>query len=115
MGTASSGGIQILGGVPLFQEQIMEMVLLLASVGLTDGIESSLGVGLSDGVVCWFWSLIECISVGSHWSVLHTFEERLRVDNEVSLSVFLSVGYTSGACVGILASRLEWQFPFALC
>ena len=56
-------------------------------------------------MVCWFRSLIECNPVLSHWSVLHTFEERLRVDSEVSLSVFLYVGCTSGVCVGILASR----------
>ena len=56
LGTASQGGIQILGGVPLFQEQIVVMVCLLLSVGSTDGIESSLSVGLTDGIAV-VWSV----------------------------------------------------------
>ena len=79
------------------------MVQMLLSVGLTDGIESSFGVGLTDGIY----------SVGSHWSVLHTFDERLRVGSVVCLSVLLCVGCTNGICVAILASRICVTIPFA--
>ena len=73
-----------------------------------DGVTVSV-VGLTDGisvVVCWIRSLIECNSVGSHLSVMHTFEERLHVDSVVCLSVLSHVGCTNGFCVGILASRI---------
>ena len=64
--TASSGGMQILGGIPLFQ-------------------------------------LSNAIRLGPNYQ--RTFEERLRVDSVVSLTVILSVGCTSDVCVGIWASR----------
>ena len=48
--------------------------------------------------------VIECNSVGVPL-VSGTFEERLRVDSVVSLTVILSVGCTSDVCVGFLASR----------
>ena len=37
---------------------------------------------------CALGQVIERNSVGSHWSVLHTFEERLRVDSKVSSLVY---------------------------
>ena len=75
-GPPAQGGIQILGGVPLFQ---LSTAIRLGPTG-------------------------QC-----------TFEERLRVDSVVSLTVILSVGCTSDVCVAILAQGLEWQFPFAMC
>ena len=65
-GPPAQGGIQILGGVPLFQ---LSNAIRLDPTG-------------------------QC-----------TFEERLRVDSVVSLTVILSVGCTSDVCVAILASR----------
>ena len=49
-GLPAQGGIQILGSVPLFLERCVNVVLLMPCVGLTDGIESSFGVGLADGI-----------------------------------------------------------------
>ena len=48
-GPPAQGGIQILGGVPLLERSV-NVVLLLPCVGLTDGIGSSFGVGLTDGI-----------------------------------------------------------------
>ena len=105
MGTASSGRYTNTGWRSPVPGTFVVMVQMLLSVGLTDGIESSFGVGLTDGIY----------SVGSHWSVLHTFDERLRVDCVVCLSVLLCVGCTNGICVAILASRICVTIPFAMC
>ena len=53
MGTASSGRSTNTG---CSLEQIVVMVSLLPSVGSTDGIESSIGVGLADGITV-VWSV----------------------------------------------------------
>ena len=73
------------------------------------------------GVVCWFWSLVvgprgltvgklmscSCSTVLVFVSVFSaTYEERLRVDSEVSSG-------SPWCYVGISGQGLEWQFPFA--